>query len=191
MITFKAVGLRQAIKANDRLSRMADKTIIRNVKRATMKGTSEIRRLASGPILKVRSNRYRSSVRHRFEDGGHTGRTGPGVEYGAQKEFGGTITPKRARWLTIPLKGALTASGVARRRITEYQGFFRRTDTGELFFFGSPTTGSKKVVPLFRLVKKVKQEPKKVVGTAHKNIADKVGAEFRKDLHMTVRKAIA
>ena len=190
MITFKAVGLSEAIKSNKKLGKAVDRSIIRNVKKATLRGTSEIRRLASGPILKVRSGRYRASVRHKFEDGGKTGKTGPNVVYAAQKEYGGTITPKTKRWLTIPLRGAQTASGVTRRRITQYDGFFHMTLDKRLFFMGSPTSGSDRVVPLFRLVKSVKQKPKRVVGTAHKNIEDEVGDAFKKDIHKTIGRAI-
>lgn len=191
VITFKAVGLSDAIKSHKTLGKAVDKSIIRNVKKATLRGTSEIRNLASGEILKVRSGRYRASVRHKFEDGGKTGKTGPNVIYAAQKEYGGTIKPKKAGgWLTIPLRGAMTASGVARRRITQYEGFFHMTSDNRLFFMGSPTSGSDRVVPLFRLVKSVKQKPKRVVGTAHENIEDEVSDAFRKDIHKTIGRAI-
>lgn len=45
-----------------------------------------------------------------------------GVPYARIHEFGGTIRPKRAKWLTIPVGPALTASGVARGPARSFEG---------------------------------------------------------------------
>jgi phage gpG-like protein len=189
-IKFKTLGLGEAISGNKKLRAQIDKVVVHGVKRTTIEGTAEIRRLASGPILKARSGRYRASVRHEFADKGKTGRTGPNVEYAAQKEHGGVITPKKGQYLTIPLRGAQTRSGVARRPITEYEGFFHRTSDGRLFFFGSPTEGSDRVVPLFFLTKRVKQEPKHLVRKSRENIAPEAGDRLRREIRKTISEVI-
>lgn len=58
--------------------------------------------------------------------------------YAHTHEFGATITPKRAKWLTIPIGEALTPAGVARGTIRDFpEGFFFRpgADTLEGLFF--------------------------------------------------------
>lgn len=61
-----------------------------------------------------------------------------GSQYAALQEFGGTIRPKRAQYLTIPLAAALTPSGVlsGRYKIRREGGRFV-TDAGETFLFRS------------------------------------------------------
>lgn len=60
------------------------------------------------------------------------------LPYARLQEFGGTVSPKRVRHLTIPLDDALNPSGVLRRPIgirAYPEGFFIRTrKTGKLFF---------------------------------------------------------
>ena len=69
-----------------------------------------------------------------------------------------TITPKRARYLTIPIGEGLTPSGVARYKSIrqagrEKKGFFVRTDGRLLFGYKRGQKG--KFRPLFTLVKSV------------------------------------
>lgn len=82
---------------------------------------------------------------------------GPGSEYAHLQEFGGTIRPKRAKNLWIPIAGNLTPAGVARITPTEAinrGGFFAKG-----IFFGKPLVGRGKAqaapVPLFVLKKSV------------------------------------
>ena len=69
---------------------------------------------------KVRSGRLRSSIVSEVRKGAKgpemalKAGSGQGVRYAAQREYGGTITPVRSRYLTIPLDAALTGAGVAR-----------------------------------------------------------------------------
>lgn len=81
-------------------------------------GASELRDFIvtdrlSGQILNVRSGQLRSGVRHRRKAPGHWQVTSS-VPYGAAHEFGATITPKKGKYLSIPVGKALTASGVPR-----------------------------------------------------------------------------
>jgi hypothetical protein len=65
---------------------------------------------------KVRSGRLRASIRAEVQGLTMSLKAGGtrNVRYAAQREFGGTIRPVRARWLTIPLPNALTGAGVPR-----------------------------------------------------------------------------
>jgi hypothetical protein len=66
---------------------------------------------------------------------------------------GTTIRPKNAQYLTIPLPGALTASGVPRGRARDFDNtFFARSRGGRLILFQRQ---GKTIVPLFLLVKEV------------------------------------
>ncbi len=71
----------------------------------------------SGQVLHVRSGRLRASVTAAppVDEGADiVVRVGPHVIYARIHEFGGTIYPTRAQFLTIPMQAALTGAGVAR-----------------------------------------------------------------------------
>lgn len=62
----------------------------------------------------------------------------PHTTYAHVHEYGATIVPKRAKWLTIPIGEALTPAGVARGSIRDFpEGFFLdvREDSLEGLFF--------------------------------------------------------
>ena len=89
--------------------------------------------------------------------------------YAGLQEHGGTIRPKRAKWLWIPTDENKTSAGVARvtpRQAIQQGGFISMRNRGGPFggsrtFFGVPQTkGQAKgfgphIVPLFTLVKQV------------------------------------
>lgn len=84
-------------------------------------------------------------------------------------EEGATIRPKSAKFLTIPLKAAMTPAGKVRGTAGEYiegqvgvpkldDTFFGRSNEGRLFLFGVKVLKGRKVdklIPLFLLVKQV------------------------------------
>jgi hypothetical protein len=116
----------------------------------------------SNKILHVRSGRLRDSISSVVldEENGITGLIGSGVRQGNRviyaniQETGGTVTPKRVKWLTIPLQAALTPAGVPRGRARDFQNtFFAYSKAGNLILFQRQ---GKSIVPLFVLKKSVK-----------------------------------
>jgi hypothetical protein len=121
-------------------------------------------RLSGRPGVKRRTGNLARSFKSRTFDSRLLGAIvldvqpeGPGSEYAHIQEFGGTIRPKRAKNLWIPIAGNLTPAGVARITPTEAinrGGFFAKG-----IFFGKPLVGKGKAqaapVPLFVLKKSV------------------------------------
>ena len=115
--------------------------------------------ILSGQLLKVRTGNLRRATFYRVEEARDTVSAVLGIDhrkapYGRIHEKGGTIRPKRARHLTIPLPAALTGAGVARFTASQvianpgsfgYTGTFTRNKV----IFG--TRGEGVVEPLFAL----------------------------------------
>lgn len=80
-----------------------------------------------------------------------------GLPYAHIQEFGGVVTPKRAKWLTIPLAAAKTPAGVARfsarDALSRDNVHFIRTKRGRPMIV---EMNAKSWKPLFLLVKRVK-----------------------------------
>jgi hypothetical protein len=75
------------------------------------------------------------------------------LEYALTQEFGATIEPREADWLTIPLPDALTEAGVPRGTARDFEDtFFHETDDGNLYLM---QRRGDEVVALFKLVKSV------------------------------------
>ena len=99
-----------------------------------------------------------------------------GVKYARLQEYGGVIRPKRAKYLTIPLRDAMTASGVqrypdgARGLFTSYpdqMSVVRSPKSGNLFIVSDGKPGAKtakgknsKTQWLYILKKSVKIPPR-------------------------------
>ncbi len=110
----------------------------------------------SGSPLHVRSGDLRNSINLApIQESEHEirGPVGTNLIYAAIQNYGGTITPKSAQFLTIPLDAALTPAGVMRwsaREIIEspsaggYLGTFFRNGV----LFGKTASG---IDPLFAL----------------------------------------
>lgn len=122
---------------------------------------SKLKENVSGSILNVRSGQLRASMGSiiTIEKDGLQGTIGSGVRQGGRvayanlQERGGTIRPKTAQWLTIPLPAAMTASGVARGRARDFDNtFIKKSKAGNLIIFQSK---GKSIVPLFILKKSV------------------------------------
>jgi len=122
--------------------------------------------ILSGQVLKTRTGRLRSSFNSLVGRIGNdvVGVVGSGVRSGARvsyadiHETGGVIRPKRAKWLTIPLRDALTKSGSQLRggalRARDFKNtFFMRTKNGNLLLMQRKT--KKKNIALFVLKKSV------------------------------------
>jgi len=84
--------------------------------RAALFGEGEAKGLA-GTVLKVRSGMLRRSIIGKVDGDSRiilSAGDGQRVRYAAIHEYGGTIRPKRGKYLAIPVGPALTSSGVAR-----------------------------------------------------------------------------
>lgn len=83
------------------------------------------------------------------------GAVGSDIPYAPIHEFGGTITPKRANFLTIPLGAAKTPAGAGRGRARDFPNtFVRRSKAGKLIIFQKISRN--RIIPLFLLVKSVR-----------------------------------
>lgn len=110
---------------------------------------------ASG--LHVRTGHLRRSITHekpKRRGNKIVGKVGATAPYAPVHEFGATITPKRTKFLAIPIGPAKTAAGAARAPgPRDYPDtFVRRSKAGKLMIFRKV---GKRVVPLFVLVKRV------------------------------------
>jgi hypothetical protein len=84
-----------------------------------------------------------------------------GVGYLIPHEFGATIVPRRAKWLTLPLRPALGPNGVPlQRRARDWADtFIRRSRFGQQRLIIYQRRGST-IVPLYLLAKKVVIKPR-------------------------------
>jgi len=116
----------------------------------------------SNRILKTRSARLKQSLGMRMAQdwfglhsvvGSGVGAGGARVKYANLQETGGTITPKNAKYLTIPLPANLTRAGVMRKSPRELDNaFFNYNSKGNLIMYEVNARG--KVTPMFYLTKK-------------------------------------
>lgn len=108
------------------------------------------------------------------------GKTGPVVAYGLIHEVGGTITPKRGRYLAIPSKNVQTAGGVARKSPREFTDTFFHRRGDRLFLMQKK--GASSVELLFTLVTKVTLKARPYLTPAlrkrEKHIVDEIGTGY-------------
>lgn len=117
----------------------------------------------SNRILRHRTGDLSESIQFRIETTGkgltaYIGAnvlTGARLKYANILETGGRITPKKKKFLTIPLQPALYPSGASRMpRATDWPNtFIKKTQQKRLIIFQK--RGKKKIVALYLLLKKV------------------------------------
>ncbi len=109
----------------------------------------------SGQVLKRRTGRLASGMGYTVKDeyGNIVGRVGNKVVYAAIHETGGTIRPKTAKFLTIPMPAALTPAGVVRKPARQWTDTFVRTIRGNKYIFSKE---GGRAVPIFLLKQSVK-----------------------------------
>jgi len=119
-------------------------------------GERMVRKIAkrlSGPALKERTGRLKGSLAH--EETPDTAEISAGgaddVDYAAIHHFGGTIRPKKKKFLTIPFPG-----GPADQRVPMRAADFNDTFVAKGIIFR--TIGRDNIEPLFILKKSVKIE---------------------------------
>ena len=107
--------------------------------------------------LHVRTGHLHRSIAHegpRKKGRRIVGAVGSDIPYAPVHEFGGTITPKRTKFLTIPLPAAKTPAGAGRGGARSFPNtFVRRSKAGKLMIFQK--IGKKRIIPLFVLTKRV------------------------------------
>jgi phage gpG-like protein len=111
---------------------------------------------------------------------------GSGVVYARIHEQGGVVTPKRAKALTVPLPGAMTASGVVRGDARSFSDTFLLKRKGK-----DPVIMQRKgknVVPLFVLKKRVKIPKRPYLRPAIEARIPSLRSEIRKQIKMGMRK---
>lgn len=157
--------LRELYKRLDSLNiKKRDSLILRAFRQASVVVERKLKQNVTGSILKRRSGHLAQSIESSvYQDGEGviTARIGSGVRSGFRMpytevhETGGVITPKKVKYLTIPLKAALSSSGVPRKNSAREwpNTFVRRTKSGALIMFQK--TGKKTLVPLYILKRSV------------------------------------
>lgn len=93
------------------------RAVVPVVNEALATGHDEVRRLLSGPVLRRRTGVAAASVRPvpaQADGNTVTGSVGSNVWYLHFQYTGGTIRPRNARYLAIPIGNALTPAGVSR-----------------------------------------------------------------------------
>lgn len=112
----------------------------------------------------VRSGRLRSSLGQVTTVNGSLINTllgSMGVVYARIQEFGGTIRPKKGKYLAIPVGPALTAAGVARFGPRDVEGlFFIKTANGGLLVRREGKGSRSRLVTYFVLVTSATLKPK-------------------------------
>lgn len=178
-----------SLKPQDRLS-VVNKAMLHAVNLVERK----LKLNLTGQILNVRTGKLRQSIGSRvfFSDTGITGLVGSGVRTGKRMiyanihETGGTIVPKRKKWLTIPLDAAKTRSGAPRRaKALDWKDtFIIRTKSGQLLIVRKD--GKKKLTPLYVLKKSVKIPKRRYLSKTMQQMEKRVlivlGAHIEKGL---------
>lgn len=177
------------LKPADRLS------IIKN---AMLEATNLVERKLKlnlgGQILKVRTGKLRQSIGSRvvFNEQGIAGIVGSGVRTGKRMiyanihETGGTIRPKRKKWLTVPLANALTPSGAPKRPSARdwNNTFILRTKSGQLLIVRKD--GKKRITPLYVLKKSVSIAKRRYMSRTLDQLENRIlivlGAHIKKGL---------
>jgi phage gpG-like protein len=176
---------------------------LRNELRPTIKAlqwqlVGTIQQLISGEVLKNRTNKLRDSIvagSIQETDASIAGVVGTNTVYARIQELGGTITPKNAKSLTIPLDAVLTANGVARYTAREVIADptiagFARVFTRNGVIFGSTGKGADaEWTPLFVLKQSVTIPPHEFMARALASLHDTIQSEMKEAMARAVENA--
>lgn len=138
----------------------------------------------SGDLMASVRKSVRTSGKFTDSGGEIVGRIGSPLIYASTQEFGATITPKVAQYLTVPLPAALDARGIMLLpRARDYpRTFVQRSRKGNLLIFQKRGKG---IVPLFVLKKSVRIPPRMNLGVmievGSRALGDRVIAEVLKE----------
>lgn len=163
---------------------------------------NDMRRLVSGPVLRVRTGILRNSMTtegptvHGQQLEGRAGllTDGPASKYGHFLVRGGTITPKRGKYLAIPIGPALTGSGAARfpggPRTVDGLVFIPRTRAGNTILALISGRGkARKLTPYFVLKRSVTIRPHDYISEPAARATTQAQAAFAQYLSKIVASA--
>jgi phage gpG-like protein len=160
-LALKAKGLKEAKAMTQRVRKNIDRVLMEAAEAGAVEAVRFIKqeRLSGDPI-KVRTGHLRRSIRHKLFPRDLKAVVGTNVIYAETLEEGDTITPKRARLLTIPMPAVMTPAGVARgsaREVTKNyrDSWWEKSESGTPILWGLKTDASRKPIPLFWGAKKV------------------------------------
>jgi hypothetical protein len=173
------------IKAALSSLRVKDKNgvFMKAMTKATLEVEGQLKTAVSGDRLKVRSGRLRSSIGSIVTESGDSiiGMIGSGVRQGDRvkyaniQETGGVITPKRGKYLTIPLPAALTPAGVLRKPARQWPDtFVMKSNNGNLLIMQKKGKRVTRLVALFVLKKQVTIPASRYMSDVAERMQDKV-----------------
>lgn len=158
--------LEQAAARLDRIPDRVRARVARDVAALGKRGERYAKEgLLSGTRLRVRSGRLRGSIATALDEEADAvtlrliaGAGTRPIRYAAQREYGGTVVPVRAKMLAIPLAPALTPAGVQKMAPRDLVGgFVWRTHTGRLVL-GRREGKRGRPIAYFLLVRSVTQQ---------------------------------
>jgi phage gpG-like protein len=179
MATGKQVAARLDAASKQRIT----EAIRGQMKRASLDAEAKAK-LNITDRLTMRSGALRASIRADLSNDSHvlTLRAGgPTVPYAAIQELGGTVYPKRGKYLAIPLQERLR--GIWPRDLNELDTFVL-TRGGRPFIVQRTDTG---LVFLYRLVESVTLRPVRYLRDAIEAAAAELGKRLRKEIGAILR----
>lgn len=185
-ITFKLKP--ESIKNVDKIREQFGKGLFKGVKGGMLSTIGFIRRnLLRGQLLKWRTGDLsRSLTEKTIQKLNKTiGRISSPLIYARLQELGGTIRPKRAKWLTIPTEFAKTPAGVVKGNARSFADTFPLFRPGRVPLIMQER--GDQVVPLFILKKRVKIKGKHFISGG----IEKMLPEIRKNIIYEIKKATA
>lgn len=143
----------------------------------------------SGRPVKVRSGITRNSIRTQLDKATTSARVGTPLRHVPGLEDGITIRAKRAKYLTIPLRAAMTGTGRSRGNArtvgSRYQStFVRKSKRGNLIMFGKR---GKRIVPLFVLKKSVRIKARRPFALSMQHTRVGVVRKFDQEIGRAIR----
>lgn len=179
---------------SEKLGRFLPRAIEKLVEMVAYEVRQQILANVTGNVLKVRSGQLRNSwsgnpEMFRRGTASYAMLRSQGTPYAAIHEFGGTIRPKKAKHLWIPLNAMKTATGASRATPREllsnpqslgYDGTFTRKG----IVFGKQ---KKEIIPLFVLVDSVEIPARKYISRAMREVNEKIDAIGNKAIVMVAR----
>ncbi len=181
-IEVKVTGIDEVIGNLEVMPKELDEELAGVVKWGALRLGREIRTLLSGRVVKQRSGRFIKSIREFFPEKlvAGVGSDFKGArlrEYGTAGLPGGVLTPKRAKYIAVPLPGAMTGAGVSVSPRLYENTILIQSKLGNLIIMGGPL---EERVPLFVLKSKVSQPAQRPFALAEKLVEPLVHAEAGK-----------